>query len=93
VAVDLSQYHVEPPVPVRGRRLTGVHWWDPDRVRHLDDMPRHCPSCGAAVTGGRGIAVEYWEADQRIYHTWCRACGWTGDIIRVRRMVGHEAAE
>ena len=37
--------------------------------------------CGAAL--GDGISVEYWQADQRIYHTWCHDCGWTGDIIRV----------
>jgi hypothetical protein len=56
-------------------------------------MPRHCPQCAAALDPAGGISVEYWEADQRVYHTWCRACGWTGDIIRVERMVGHEAAE
>jgi hypothetical protein len=37
-----------------------------------------------------GISVEYWEGDNRVYHTWCKECGWTGDIIRIRRMVGHE---
>ena len=90
--VALRDYpnHVEPPDPIRGRRLTGVHWWDPDRIRHLDDLPRHCPNCGASVTGDGGISVEYWEADSRVYHTWCRTCGWTGDIVRVYRMVGHE---
>ena len=83
--------HVEPPEPDPDRRLTGVHWWDPDRLRHLDDLPRHCPACGASLHGG--ISVEYWEADKRIYHTWCPHCGWTGDITRVRRMIGHEAAD
>ncbi len=56
-------------------------------------MPRYCPQCAAALDQASGISVEYWEADHRVYHTWCRACGWTGDIIRVERMVGHEAAE
>jgi hypothetical protein len=37
--------------------------------------------------------VEYWEGDRRVYHTWCRACGWTGDIVPVDRMIGHEAAD
>ncbi len=40
-----------------------------------------------------GISVEYWEADRRVYHTWCGACGWTGDIIPVERMIGHEASD
>lgn len=60
-------------------------------MHHLEDMPRHCPSCGAAL--GSGISVEYWQSDQRVYHTWCHDCHWTGDIIRVRRMVGYEAAD
>jgi hypothetical protein len=80
--------HVEPPVPIPGRRLGGVHWWDPDRLHHLEDMPHFCPRCGANLHDG--ISVEYWEAEQRIYHSWCRSCDWTGDIIRVTRMIGHE---
>jgi hypothetical protein len=83
--------HVEPPEPIGDRRLTGAHWWDPDRIRHVEDMPRHCPSCGGAIVDDGGIAIEYWEGDQRVYHTWCHECGWAGDITRVRRMIGHEA--
>lgn len=82
---------VEVPVPIRDRHLTGVHWWDPDRIRHLDDMPKFCPSCGAAVVENGGLCVEYWEGERRIYHTWCHECRWTGDITRVTRMIGHEA--
>jgi hypothetical protein len=80
--------HVEPPAPVAGRRLGGVHWWDPDRLHHLEDLPRFCPHCGSDL--GSGICVEYWEAERRVYHTWCPHCRWTGDIVRVRRMVGYE---
>lgn len=83
--------HVEPPEPISDRRLSGVHWWDPDRIHHLEDLPRFCPSCGSALSDG--ISVEYWEAEQRVYHTWCHGCGWAGDIIRVRRMVGYEAVD
>ena len=90
-AVPEYPNQVEPPDPVEGRRLSGVHGWDPDRIHHLEDMPRFCPSCGAAL--GDGIAVEYWQADDRVYHTWCRDCGWAGDIIRVKRMIGFEAAD
>ena len=83
--------HVEPPDPIKGRRLSGVHWWDPDRIHHLEDLPRYCPNCGEPL--GEGISVEYWESEQRVYHSWCRTCHWAGDIIRVRRMVGYEASD
>ena len=83
--------HVDPVDPVRERRLSGDHWWDPDRVRHADDAPRFCPACASALDGPGSIAVEYWEADRRVYHTACHACAWTGDIAKVDRMVGHEA--
>jgi hypothetical protein len=89
--VDAYPNHVEPPDPIEGRRVGGVHWWDPDRIRHVADMPRHCPSCGGRIVEDGGIAVEYWEGDRRVYHTWCHRCDWAGDITRVRRMIGHEA--
>jgi hypothetical protein len=53
-----------------------------DAERHRRDAPRYCPRCGADVSsGGAGIAVEYWEAAERVFHTWCAACDWTGDIV------------
>lgn len=82
-----------PDGPTGGQRVTGDHWWDGDREAHLADLPRHCPSCGAKLDIDTGISVEYWEGEQRIYHTWCKSCGWTGDIIRVERMIGHESDE
>lgn len=83
--------HVEPVTPVTDRRLTGAHWWDPDRIAHASDAPRFCPACAAALDGVGSMAVEYWEGDRRVFHTRCGGCGWSGDIIRVERMVGHEA--
>ena len=68
-------------------------WWDVDRMNHLHDLPRFCPDCGAELTQDQGLAVEYWESDRRVYHVWCRTCQWTGDIVRVRRMIGHEASD
>lgn len=59
-------------------------------MNHLHDLPRFCPDCGAELTEATSLAVEYWEADRRVYHVWCRTCSWAGDIIRVRRMIGHE---
>lgn len=83
--------HVEVPTPVADRRLTGEHWWDPDRLAHEADQPRFCPACGGALDGPGCIAVEYWQADRRVFHTRCDRCDWKGDIARVERMVGHEA--
>lgn len=71
-------------------RLTGDHWWDPDRERHIRDRPKYCPDCASGIEEAGGIAVEYWEGERRIFHTWCGACGWAGDIVRVDRMIGHE---
>ncbi len=65
--------------------------WDTDRMNHLHDLPRFCPDCGSAVAESGGMATEYWTADRRVYHVWCRPCGWAGDITRVRRMVGPDS--
>ncbi|HYU94003.1 MAG TPA: hypothetical protein VEN95_11070 [Actinomycetota bacterium] len=59
----------------------------------MEDLPKHCPRCAAELDAETGISVEYWEGDRRIYHTWCATCRWTGDIIPVARMIGHEAAD
>ena len=83
--------HVEVEAPVADRRLSGGHWWDPDRIAHVTDAPRHCPACGAGLDGPGSLAVEYWEGDDRTFHTRCGACGWSGDITKVERMIGHEA--
>lgn len=82
--------HQEPVQPVADRRLTGDHWWDPDRLAHEADVPRFCPNCGASTDAAGTLAVEYWEADRRIYHLRCDRCDWSGDIARVDRMVGME---
>lgn len=74
--------------PLRPR--TEPRWWDDDRRRHRRDMPRYCPNCGEGILEGGGIAVEYWEGEDRVYHLWCRPCGWAGDVVRVERLIGHE---
>lgn len=84
---------VDVPDPVEGERLSGAHWWDPDRLNHLSDVPKFCPNCGESVTGTKGISVEFWEADLKVFHTWCNSCGWAGHVARVDRMVGHEAED
>ena len=83
--------HMEPVEPVADRRLGGNHWWDPDRIAHMDDMPNFCPACAASIEDTDGsIAVEYWQGDDRVYHVRCHACDWSGEVTRVTRMVGHE---
>ncbi len=62
-------------------------------MNHLHDLPRHCPDCGAVIDNESGIATEYWQADRRIYHVWCGSCGWAGDIVRVRRMIGPDSPD
>jgi hypothetical protein len=66
-------------------------WFAEDALAHAVDAPSFCPRCGAGVTGDAGLVVEYWTADQRIFHCWCRSCHWAGDITTVVRMIGHEA--
>ncbi|MQA13329.1 MAG: hypothetical protein GEV09_03905 [Pseudonocardiaceae bacterium] len=60
-----------------------------DAEHHRRDAPRYCPRCGCDLVG-TGIAVEFWEGTNRVFHTWCAACRWTGDITPMTQMVGHE---
>jgi hypothetical protein len=34
--------------------------------------------------------VEFWQGADRVFHTWCARCRWTGDIIPVTEMTAHE---
>lgn len=80
-----------PTVGDATQRVGGDRWWDPDRDRHLQDRPRYCPNCAFAIGDDEdSLSVEYWEADRRVYRARCASCGWTGDIVRVRRAVSHE---
>lgn len=62
-----------------------------DAAAHRRDAPRHCPACGAVLAGG-GIAVELWEAADRVFCTWCPRCRWSGEIrpSAGSGVVGHE---
>jgi hypothetical protein len=58
-------------------------WFAPDAERHLLDRPRFCPMCGGSLD--RGLASEYWQADERIFLVWCAECSWTGNVVRFDR--------
>jgi hypothetical protein len=68
-------------------------WFADDALAHALDAPSFCPRCGAGLSGrdDGGLVVEYWTADERVFHCWCRSCHWSGDIRHVGRMIGHEA--
>jgi hypothetical protein len=76
--------------PQPGLAAEAQHGFAADAQRHRRDAPRYCPRCGAPLAGGAGIAVEFWQGTDRIFHTWCAACRWTGDIIPTTEMIGHE---
>ena len=83
--------HVETHEPVDDRELSGLHYWDADRIAHDRDAPAFCPGCGEGFADLGSIAVEYWEKDRRVYYVRCGQCDWTGDIVRVERLVGPDA--
>jgi hypothetical protein len=67
-------------------------WFAEHALAHALDAPSYCPRCGAGLAErDGGLVVEYWTADERVFHCWCRSCGWTGEITSVVRMIGHEA--
>jgi hypothetical protein len=45
------------------------------------------------MSGAESFVQEYWMADQTVYHCWCRECELTWELVRVERVVTHEAAE
>jgi len=83
----LDQVH---DVAVLGEHRGG---WPRDAENHLRDSPRYCPSCANDLSGEGGLVVEYWNAENRVFYTWCDHCGFSGEIVRVYRMVGYEAAD
>jgi hypothetical protein len=36
---------------------------------------------------------ELWVAEESVFHIWCPACGFAGNVVPTERMVGHEAVE
>ena len=74
----------------------GRGYFPADADSHRRDAPKFCPACAAPLAladGGRGLAVEYWVAGDRVFSCYCAACDWSGDVVLSERVVGHEAAE
>ncbi len=74
----------------------GRGWFPVDADGHRRDAPRFCPSCAAPfglADGGRGLATEYWVAQERVFVCFCGQCGWTGDIVLAERVTAHEAQD
>jgi hypothetical protein len=64
-----------------------------DAEAHYLDQPKFCPECGSSFADGSALVVEYWVADARVFATWCAACSWSGEIVKVTRTVGHEPGD
>lgn len=80
----------EHPLPPDPHRLPPPGaWFARDAERHLLDRPRFCPMCATSLEGG--ITTEYWNADQRVFMTWCGGCGWFGDVVRYDMVTIEEA--
>ena len=86
---DLDDVGTLPPDP--HRLPPSGEWFAADAARHLLDRPRHCPMCGASLLEDmHGMSVEYWRADERVFFTWCWSCEWTGEIVKIDRVVTSE---
>jgi hypothetical protein len=65
-----------------------------DGMASTADVPfRHCPGCGARLDDPASFVQEFWVADEARFLVWCRACGFTGTVVKVERFETHEAAE
>lgn len=78
------------PSLVSMRLPSPTQWFVGDAERHLLDRPRWCPQCGASLVDGAGLITEFWTADDRVFYCWCGGCRWSGTIVNVDRVVGHE---
>ena len=38
------------------------------------------------------MVIEYWTGTDRVFVCLCGPCGWSGGIVLVARVIGHEAA-
>jgi formate dehydrogenase maturation protein FdhE len=81
------------PEPARHHRLVLADALPAGGHAAEDVAVAFCPRCGASMSGAESFVQEYWMADQTVYNCWCRECDLTWELVRVERVVTHEAAE
>jgi RNase P subunit RPR2 len=65
-----------------------------DRMASTAEIPfAFCPGCGAALADPGNFVQEFWVAEEARFLVWCRACGFTGTVVKVERFEAHEAAD
>ena len=52
-----------------------------------------CPRCAGRVDRPEAFVQELWVAEESVFHIWCPACGFAGNVVPTERRVGHEAVE
>ncbi|HUY07589.1 MAG TPA: hypothetical protein VMU99_10050 [Acidimicrobiales bacterium] len=69
-------------------------YFGPEELHNIQTLSSelHCPKC-TALFSENGFSSSFWRAEETIYFSWCRACGWLGDIIEITSLVGYERTE
>lgn len=67
--------------------LAGEPLADPDRA----GTPDRCPACGASLHHQGRLQRGDGVRRGAVFRCRCGTCGWSGDIVRVDWMIGHEA--
>ncbi len=75
-------------------RLVAEMLAQPRRTPGTTGVPfGHCPGCGAALADPASFVQEFWVADEARFLVWCRACGFTGTVVKAERFETHEVSE
>lgn len=66
----------------------------PEEIRTINtlDGQLFCPRCTSAFAD-HGISSAFWRAEDSVYFSWCRACGWLGDIVEITSVTSWEPDE
>lgn len=62
------------------------------RMESPGDPFRFCPECGSGLDRD-SFVQEFWVSTESRFLIWCRACSFTGTVVRVTRFETHEAEE
>jgi hypothetical protein len=63
----------------------------PEEIHTIETLANelHCPRCTASFADD-GFSSAFWQADEIVYFSSCRSCGWLGDIIEITNVVSYE---